>query len=302
MARTLSWRCNYVGSASHRVDVGGYYNTGTPAAGSSFATRQTAGTTGQPYPYAPPEKSWDHSGASASYNALQAMFRGHTPGLQYMISYTWSKTLNEGGDGYFGVEGGVPQDPYNPKGSRGPASYSIPQLLAANFVYSLPIGTGKQFSTKNKVADYILGNWQVNGIITGRSGQNFNVTAAGDLANTGNGSTYLRANLVGNPMVSGPVSGNPGCTLYTAGTGKTKTAQQWFNPCAFVTPTAGTLGNAGRNILESATFWDVDASVFRIFPIRESLKVRANLETFNTLNHPCLEAQRQLSPVAQHSG
>ena len=285
LARRTILVLNYVGSASHRMDVGGYYNTGTPAPGASFATRQAAGTTGQPYPFTVPEKSWDHSGASASYNALQAMYRGSFPGLTYMASYTWSKTLDEGGDGYFGVEGGVPEDPYNPKGSRGPASFNIPQLFSANFVYELPIGVGKRFSTNHRVADYAIGNWQVQAILTGRSGQNFNVTSAGDIANTGNAGTYERANLVANPWVPGAVAANPTCTLYSGGV---RTAQQWFNPCAYQTPASGTLGNAGRNILQDQAYWDLDASIFRLFPITERIRLKADLEAFNSLNHPVL--------------
>jgi hypothetical protein len=71
--------------------------------------------------------------------------------LGYTIAYTWSKTLDEGGDGFFGVEGGVPEDPYNPKDSRGPAGFSIPQILTANAIYELPFGTGKPFSTGKPV-------------------------------------------------------------------------------------------------------------------------------------------------------
>lgn len=278
---------NYVGSASHRMDVGGYYNTGTPAAGASFANRQTAGTTGQPYPYTVPEKSWDHSAASASYNALQAVYRGQLTDFDFMASYTWSKTLNEGGDGYFGVEGGVPEDPYNPKGSRGPASFSIPQIFVANFGYELPIGVGKMFSTHKRALDLLIGNWQVRGIITGRSGQNFNVTASGDIANTGNAGTYERANLVGNPWVGGANSAYPGTCPETP-LSQTRTAAQWFNPCAFQTPLSGTLGNAGRNILQDQTYWDFDASIFRIFPITEHSHLKADLDAFNALNHPVL--------------
>jgi hypothetical protein len=232
-----------------------------------------------------PEKSWDHAGANASYNALQAMYRGRFSGLTYMASYTWSKTLNEGGDGYFGVEGGVPEDPYNPKGSRGPASFNIPHLFTANFVYELPIGVGKTFSTPSRAVNYLIGNWQVNGIIIGRSGQNFNVVSAGDIAETGNASTYERANLVGDPNQAGPVAGNPGCTPPS---GSVHTATQWFNPCAFQTPVTGTLGNAGRNFLQDQRYWDFDTSIFRIFPIGERVKLKADLEAFNALNHPVL--------------
>jgi hypothetical protein len=275
---------NYVGSASHRMDVGGYYNTGTPAVAASFAARGT--NTGQPYPYTVPQKSWDHNAASASYNALQAsLVRQFSTGFGYTIAYTWSKTLNEGGDGYFGVEGGVPEDPYNPKASRGPASFNIPQILTANTIYELPFGTGKRFATGNRIADYVIGNWQVNGIFSARSGQNINIVAGGDIANTGNAGTYERANLVGDPHQTGPIAGNPTCTPPT---GPTHTRAQWFNPCAFAAPAIGTLGNASRNFLQDQNFWDLDTSVHRLFPIKEGFALKLDVEAFNVLNHPVL--------------
>jgi hypothetical protein len=275
---------NYVGSASHRMDVGGYYNTGTPAVAASFAARGT--NTGQPYPYTVPQKSWDHNAASASYNALQAsLVRQFSTGFGYTLAYTWSKTLNEGGDGYFGVEGGVPEDPYNPKGSRGPASFNIPQIFTANAIYVLPFGTGQRFATGNRIADYVIGNWQVNGILSMRSGQNINIVAGGDIANTGNAGTYERANLVGNPYQTGPITGNPSCTPPT---GPTRTRTQWFNPCAFAAPSIGTLGNSPRNFLQDENFWDLDTSIHRLFPIKESFALKLDVEAFNVLNHPVL--------------
>jgi len=276
---------NYVGSASHRMDVGGYYNTGTPCSTcASFAARGT--NTGQPFPYTVPQKSWDHNAASASYNALQAsLARQFNAGFGYTISYTWSKTLDEGGDGYFGVEGGVPEDPYNPKGSRGPASFDIPQILTANAIYQLPFGTGKRFSTGNRFADYAIGNWQVNGIFSARSGQHVNITAAGDIANTGNAGTYERADLLGNPFQSGAIAGNPSCSPPS---GPTRTRTQWFNPCAFKAPNIGTLGDAPRNFIQAQNFWGLDTSVHRVFPIKESFALKIDVEAFNVLNHPVL--------------
>jgi hypothetical protein len=281
---------NYVGSASHRMDVGGYYNTGTPCGAgctyASFAARQTAGVTGQPFPYAPAEKSWDHAGANASYNALQVAYnRSYRSGLAYLVSYTWSKTLNEGGDGFFGVEGGVPEDPYNPKSSRGPASFNIPHMLASNFIYDLPFGTGKRFSTGNRVIDYVIGGWSGQGIFTARNGQNYTITAGGDIAETGNGGTYERAVQVGDPYQSGSVAGNPSCQ---ARAGNTRTRGQWFNPCAFVAPAAGTLGTLGRNTMTGPFYWNFDAAISRNLPIFENLKFAFKAEAFNTFNHPVL--------------
>lgn len=279
---------NYVGSATHRMDVGGYYNTGTACGAgckyASFATRVTAGVGGQPYPYAPTEKSWDHAGANGTYSALQAALkRSFRSGLSYLVSYTWSKTLDEGGDGFFGAEGGVPEDPYNPRGSRGPAGFNIPQMFAANFVYDLPFGTGKALSTGNRIADYAIGNWQINGIFTDRSGQDFTIAASGDIAETGNSGTYERANQVGNPYQSGPISGNPSCTPPAGGV---HTRTQWFNPCAFETPAVGTLGTVARNTMIGPHYSDFDTSVSRQFPIHDRLSFGLQVQAFNALNHP----------------
>jgi hypothetical protein len=278
---------NYVGSVTRRMDSPGMYNTGTPSATlGTFATRFVNGTTGAPFPYAYPVRSWDHNAASASYNALQVALRGHYgPGFSYMASYTWSKVLDEGSDGFFGYEGGQAQDPYNPRGSRGPAGFNIPQVLVADAEYAIPVGKGKSFSTGSKYGDYVLGNWQLNAILTGRSGQNFNVVAAGDIGNTGQIQTHERANLVGNPYQSGTVAANPTCV---APAGPTRTRKQWFNPCAFETPAAGTLGDAGRNFMQDQNFWNLDASVFRIVPIHNDFRMKLDLEAFNALNHPVL--------------
>ncbi|MBS1821734.1 MAG: TonB-dependent receptor [Acidobacteria bacterium] len=276
---------NYVGSQSRRMDIGGYYNTGTPCATcASFAARGT--NTGQPFPYTVPQKSWDHSGGTASYNALQAsLARRFSTGLGYTVAYTWSKTLNDGTDGYFGVEGGVPEDPYNPRGSRGPASFSIPQILTANVIYELPFGKNKRFASGSSLVNYIIGNWQVNTIFSARSGQALNITAAGDIANTGNAGTYERADLVGDPFVAGAVASNPSCS---APIGNTRTRGQWFNPCAFKAPAIGTLGNAPRNFIRGPEFWNVDASVHRTFPIHEGIGFKIDVEAFNAFNHPVL--------------
>ncbi len=281
---------DYVGSASHRLDIGGYYNTGTPCGTpcgyASFNARVAAGVGGQPYPYAVPQKSWDHGSGNGTYNSLQTSLRhSFSNGLSYLISYTWSKTLVEGDDGFFGVEGGVPQDPYNPRWSHGPAGFNIPQMFTANYVYDLPFGKGRQFSTGNRITDYVIGGWQWNGIVTARSGQAFQVTASGDIAETGNAGTYERANEVGNPYQSGPISANPTCTPPAGGV---HTAAQWFNPCAFVTPPIGSFGTTSRYPFIGPTYWDYDTSLQRQFPIHDTLGFSIQAQAFNAFNHPVL--------------
>lgn len=125
----------------------------------------------------------------------------------------------------------------------------------------------------------------MNGIFSARSGQHLNISAAGDIANTGNAGTYERADLVGDPFQSGPIAGNPSCV---APSGPTRTRSQWFNPCAFATPKNGTLGNAPRNFVQAQNFWGLDTSIHRLVPIKESFALKIDVEAFNLLNHPVL--------------
>jgi hypothetical protein len=260
---------NYVGSESHRLDLGGYYNTGTPSS-IPFATRQANGTTGQPFPYTVPNR-WDHQGGNGTYNALQASLRHrYASGLAYQVAYTWSKAIDEGQSGWFGVEGNNLEDPYNPRGSRSATAYNVPQLFTVNVTYEIPFGNGKQFSSSHSLVNYVVGNWQLNSIFTARSGQNYTISATGDIANTGNGNTYERANLMGNPNLAH------------------HTTAEWFNTSAFTTPAGGTLGDSGRNMLEAQTFWDLDTSLFRVFPATESTHFEFRAEAFNMLNHPVM--------------
>ena len=281
--RNTIFTLNYVGSETHRLDIGGYYNTGALST-TSFATRlaqdinQTTGVwtglnaTGQLFPYMQPNK-WDHPGANSTYNALQAsLARATSKGLTYHAAYTWSRTIDEADDGYFGVEGGVSEDPYNIHGSRGPAGFNIPHLLTVALTYAVPVGKGESFSTGNRIGDYILGNWEVSSIFLMRSGQNFNVTSAGDIGNTGNGNTYERADYNGANLI--PVGG--------------RTRNEWFNTAALTTPAQGTLGSFGRNVLMDPTYYQVDTSIFRNFPIWHSLKFTLRADAFNVLNHPVL--------------
>jgi len=98
------------------------------------------------------------------------------------------------------------------------------------------------------------------------------VNISGDIANTGNASGYMRPNLVGDPTLS-----NPGTS-------------QWFNRAAFAAPAAYTFGNLGRNTLRSDWVRNFDLSLFRQFPITESMRFELRVEAFNAFNTPTFAA------------
>jgi len=261
---------NYVGSGSRRLNVGGYYNTAlTPGPGDPQARA--------PFPYIAPT-FYDRSIGNGNYNALQVeVNKRYSHGLAYQVAYTYSKSIDEGSSGWFGVEGQSLTDPYNVAGSRGPSGFDLRHTLSVNMLYQIPVGRGMRFSTKNSVLDYIVGNWQVNNIFTARSGVPFNVFyGASDLANTGNVSwaQYDRANLVGDPHSGSCPNGSPVGSVNCI-----------FNTSAFAVPAQFTFGDSGRDAFRSPSFWNLDTSIFRQFPFwGEGRRIEFRAEAFNIFN------------------
>ena len=148
----------------------------------------------RPYPYITPT-FYDQSVGQSKYNSFQFRLQQRaTHGLTYIISYTRSKSMDTGCSGSFGAEGCEIQQPYNYNADRSVSGFDLPNIFSGSFVYDIPVGKGKTFSTHNRFVDYVIGNWQVGGILSLHSGQPFDVTVSnGDTAGTGN--TVERANL-----------------------------------------------------------------------------------------------------------
>lgn len=250
---------DYVGSGSRRLDLGGYYNVAlTPGPGDPTAR--------QPYPYIHPTY-YDRTIGRGNYNSLQFQFtRRFTDGFSYQASYTYSKSIDIGSSGWYGVEGQSVQDPYHFNNDRSVSGFDLTHVLSASILYQLPFGKGKRFATGNRVTDYIIGGWQLNTISSARSGQPYNLSVSGDTANTGN-TGYLRPNFTGG---SGDIS-NP-------------TRQQGFNTAAFRAPGLYSFGNFGRYRLRSSPYWNIDVSIFRQFPFAEGRLVEFRAESFNLPN------------------
>jgi hypothetical protein len=259
---------NYVGSSGTRLGVGGFFNTALVPGPGPIQDRQ-------PWPFAIPT-FYDRSIGNSHYNAFQfSLDRKYSNGLAYIISYTYSKNISTGCDGWFGVEGCSTPNPYDISGDRSRASIDLPQVLTLNWVYELPFGPGQKWNPENKVLRYIIGNWQLNGIASFYDGQPFSVGVAGDIANTGNYNCcdgfYERLNATGEGTLSSP------------------TPARWFDTGAFAAPAPFTFGNTGRNILRRDGAANFDISVFRQFRldgIREGFRIDLRAEAFNALNSP----------------
>ena len=274
LLHNLSLSVGYVGSHTVHTAISGDYNTARIPGPGAITARQL-------FPYAP-VTIYDRSLGQSKYNALQMKVeRRLENGLSFLLSYTWSKSMDTGSSGQFEENVSI-ENAYNPNASRSVSGFDIPQMFTAASVYALPFGHGKKFFDHG-IPARVLGNWQLNGILTLRSGAPFTPVTNLDIANVGalDASSRDRPNLIGNP--------------YPAN----QSASQWINPSAFVAPPQYTFGTAGRNILRTQALKDLDFSLFREDKIGERIKLQFRVETFNLLNHPTFDAPQATitSPV-----
>ena len=118
-------------------------------------------------------------------------------GLWLLGSYTFSKSLwntnTPAVGGMFAFE-------------KGPSEYQVPHSFSFSFGYELPFGKGKPvFGSANRLANGVIGGWQLQGIMIFRSGVPFTVTMSRDVANTGVGGQ--RPNRIGVRQVGQPDAG-----------------------------------------------------------------------------------------------
>ena len=269
MTNNLMLSVSYAGASSNRTNVTGLFNVATQPTDGNAATIQAL----TPFPWASTTFMNESIGLAHYNGLLVSLEKRYSNGLHALISYTWSKALDDGGSGYYAVENGpggeaAVQNFYNIKGDWGPSAYDITNYFSAAIMYQLPFGRSKKFLNKGPLS-YILGDWQVNTITSARSGQVYNLDVIGDVANLGNQVgwfNYARPNLVGNPNLSNP------------------TAAEWFNTDAFAIP-HNSFGNFGKDALRSQGVYNVDFSVFRNFNYKERYSLELRGEAFNVLNH-----------------
>ena len=248
---------DYVGSVSRHQFIQPVANTALFPGPGAIALRQ-------PFPAYGGSFSFDENVGNASYNALQAKLQKSLSfGLNFLASYTWSKSLDIQSEG----QSGSIETIYDRRRDWGPSDFNRAHMFVFSGIYQLPFGKGKQYlSNANGFARTILGNWNLGWVATLNSGQPYRVRAGGDPANVGGGSQ--RAQVVGNPN-----------------SGFTQSRLEWFNIGAFQQPAAFTFGNAGRNNMTGPPLKNVDFIAFKDFPFTERLNLQFRSEFFNIFNH-----------------
>jgi len=209
------------------------------------------------------------TGFSSNYNALQtSLTRQMRNGLGVQVAYTWSKAIDYSSmnDFSFGIAGQeFPQNSYDIRAEKGLAAFDARNRFVVNFTYLLPFGKNSTGFVKQ-----VIGDWQINGILTLQSGSPFTVFDSSDPSLTG--SAGDRPNVVCNPN-----------NFHS-------TVAEWFNVACFqrVAPGGG-FGDSGRNIVLADGIRDFDFSMFKSFRTTERTQLQFRAELFNTFNHPIFD-------------
>ncbi|MGH9833447.1 MAG: TonB-dependent receptor domain-containing protein, partial [Blastocatellia bacterium] len=279
LAENLVLDVSYLGSTGHKLPIQWNINQAFPGPGSVASRRPYQG-------FGNITGGYVSSIGNSNYHGLSVRVeRRFNNGLSFLSSYAWSKSIDDGP----GISTGSDSSPQqaqnarNLRAERALSDYDVPHRWVLSYVYDLPFGRGKRFEPSNKVAGFLVGGWQMTGILTMQSGRPFTVATGTDQSGTGQNND--RPNLIGDWRVSN------------------SSPDRWFNPCtrlangtlrnclsgdtpAWEQNAASTFGSVGRNILRGDGLHNFDLGVSRFFRVTERHQFQFRAEVFNLTNHP----------------
>jgi hypothetical protein len=299
LGRSLSATAAYVGSQGRNLFLRSVTNqiTRVISNGASAATiirefdivtNNADGTVSVQRPFA--EIDYKASGGHDQYNALQlSLSRRSSRGLSLNTQYTLSKsTGNTAGSNEALTAGNIARKIEDFDYDNGYNNFDVRHTFNISALYEIPYGRdGKA----GGVGKFLLGGWQVGGIVNARSGLPIDVRI------TRPDVVYVDG--------AGKVFANPAAdrvaTINTPGGGNSRNVRRpdlipgvdpfikdgglvFLNAAAFSTPKPGTFGNLTRNELHGPNFRQFDMVLTKRFAMTAGRNVEFRTEVFNLFN------------------
>jgi len=228
------------------------------------------------------------------YNAGQFTLRHPSShGLTLDVSYTWSNSIDMGSDGERATEFTSDTigtgsrafseilNTWKPYLNRGASDFDTRHMVTLNWVYALPVGTGKSVAgSANHFVDAFIGGWQWSGIMRRSSGLPFSLFEPGWSTNwqqesygVQTGSVKIRKHYdsSGNPQFfDNPDAINAGVSCGGCGGGNVRL------------PYPGEAGQ--RNNFRGDGYYDIDSGIDKSWGLGEFGTIKFAWEVYNVAN------------------
>lgn len=207
---------------------------------------------------------YDASIGNSSYNSLQASLRHSGKGLDLMVAYTFSKSIDQASSL------ADPINPFNFRLTRALSAWDLRHDLVTTYDYRLPLD--RLF----RKSGFLTKDWSLSGITRISSGFPVTISSDGDRSLMGS-----LPNGVNNRSLDLP-DFTPGRLEINH---DPRNGRTYFNTALFSPNALGTPGTASRRSFAGPGAVNFDIALRRSFQFRESRALEFRLETFNTFNH-----------------
>jgi hypothetical protein len=210
------------------------------------------------------ENTSDESVANSSYNALESTLRYQRSGSQFLLSYAYAKSIDQGSNI------GEQLNPIDPEQSRAISAWDQKHTFVASYTWALPVD--RISSRSNRLTE----GWSISGATRFAAG--FPVTL---YDNSDNSLLGTLGNGVNNYLLDTP--------RYLPGRLKVNTngrnGRPAFNIAVFPEENLGLLGNARRRIFHGPGIENFDMTLQKSVRLADTRSVEFRMEAFNALNH-----------------
>ena len=210
------------------------------------------------------ENSSQSTVANSNYNAFETTLRYQRDGSQFLLSYAYAKSIDQGSSL------GEQIDPRNPRQQRTISAWDQRNSFVATYSLALP---GASYPSSFK---HVTDGWSVSG--TTRFATGFPVTLTD---NSDNSLLGTLGNGINNYLLDTPQQLPGPLKINTNG----RNGKPAFNTSLFPREAYGTLGNAKRRIFYGPGIENFDLALRKTVRLGDERSLELRAEAFNAFNH-----------------
>lgn len=210
------------------------------------------------------ENSSQSTVANSNYNAFESTLRYQHSGSQFLFSYTYAKSIDQGSNL------GEQIDPRNPRQQRAISSWDQRNSFVASYTLALPV------ASLLRKSDRLTDDWSISG--TTRFASGFPVTLTD---NSDNSLLGTLGNGINNYLLDTPQQLPGPLHINTNG----RNGKPAFNTALFPMEAYGTLGNARRRDFYGPGIENFDLTLQKNLRLAEGKALEFRAEAFNAFNH-----------------